>query len=142
MRVVVDTNIVVSRYVAPQGVVAEVLARWEQQAFELVVSEPILSEFQRVLAYERIRARHLMSDAEILEVVEDFREFTILVEPTETVDAVKDDPDDNIFLDCALAGGAECIVSGDFHLLALKQYRGIQILSPAAFLAFLNAHGP
>lgn len=138
MRVVVDTNIVVSRYVAPHGVVAQIVERWRQQAFELVVSEPILSEFQRVLAYERIRARHRMDDAGILELIEDFREFAILVEPTETVNVVKDDPDDNKFIECAQAGGAECIVSSDLHLLALKQYRGIQILSPAAFLAFLN----
>lgn len=138
MRVVLDTNIVVSRYVAPQGVVAQVLERWRQQSFELVVSEAVLSEFQRVLAYDRIRARHLMSDEEILALIEDFREFAILVEPSETADAIKDDPDDNKFLECAEAGGAEYIVSGDPHLLALKQYRGIQILSPAAFLGFLD----
>ncbi len=138
MRVVADTNVVVSRYVAPRGVVVRILERWQQNAFDLLVSEAILAEYQRVLAYPRLRARHGLSDEEISVVIEDFREIGLLIEPEVSLSVVEDDPDDDKFLECAVAGGAEYIVTGDLHLLNLKQYQGIQILSPAAFLAFLD----
>ncbi len=48
------------------------------------------------------------------------------------------DPDDNEFLECALAGGADYIVSGDAHLLDIGQYDGIQLVTPAAFLVVLD----
>lgn len=51
---------------------------------------------------------------------------------------VSADPDDTKFLECALAGGADYIVSGDAHLLNVGQHEGIQIVSPAAFLSVLN----
>ena len=62
MKVVLDTNIVVSRYLSPLGHPARLLTLWEQGVFELVVSEPILAAYQRVLAYPRIRDRHQMTD--------------------------------------------------------------------------------
>ena len=139
MRVVADTNVVVSRYVAPRGAVVRILERWQQNAFDLLVSEAILAEYQRVLAYPRLRARHGLSDEEIsVVVIEDFREIGLLIEPEVSLSVVEDDLDDDKFLECAVAGGAEYIVTGDPHLLNLKQYQGIQILSPAAFLAFLD----
>lgn len=139
MRVVVDTNIVVSRSISAKGVPAEILRQWRQERFELLVSDPMLAEYERALGYERVRVRHQMSDDEIHEVVTQFRRFAILVEPTETLVVIDDDPDDNRVLECAVAGGAEYIVSGDAHLLTLKRYREIQILSPATFLAFLDS---
>lgn len=48
------------------------------------------------------------------------------------------DPDDNKFLECAIAGGADYIVSGDAHLVEMEEYRGIQILTPAEFLVVLG----
>lgn len=142
MRVVADTNVVVSRYVAPHGIVVRILNRWQQNAFDLLVSEAILAEYQRVLAYPRLRARHGLSDEQISAVVDDFREIGLLIEPEVSISAVEDDPDDDKFLECAVAGGAEYIVTGDSHLLNLKQFQGIQILSPAAFLAFLDTLPP
>jgi uncharacterized protein len=63
----------------------------------------------------------------------------MLVTPTETIQLIREDPDDNKFIECVLAGGAEDIVSGDTYLLAVKEYRGIHILSPSLFLAVLKA---
>ena len=138
MRVVADTNVVVSRYIAPGGSPVRILDRWQQGGFELLVSEPILEEYRRVLRYDRLRARHGLSDDEIEEVIDDLREFAIMTTPGERIEAVKDDPDDDKFLECGAAGGAEIVVSGDQHLLALGSFRGIQILPPTAFLAFLD----
>jgi putative PIN family toxin of toxin-antitoxin system len=138
VNVVLDTNIVVSRYLSPLGNPARLLTMWEQGVFELAVSEPILAEYQRVLAYPRIRDRHQMSDEEIAAVVDGFRSFAVLVEPTVSRDVVQDDPSDNKFLECALAAGAEYVVSGDPHLLRIGHYAEIQILRLAEFRLLLE----
>lgn len=138
MRVVLDTNIVVSRYLSPLGNPARLLTLWEEGVFDLAVSEPILAEYQRVLAYPRIRARHQMTDEEIAAVVDGFRTFALVVEPTVTLDVIQDDPSDNKFIECALAAGAEYVVSGDPHLLGVGQYEDIQILRPADFRIVLE----
>ena len=138
MRVVIDTNVVVSAPLSSTGVPAQILEAWRLDAFELVVSEPILAEYRKSLSYEPVLARHQMSQEEIAEIVEGFREFAVLVEPNQKIEAVPDDAEDNKFIECALAGEAAYIVSGDSHLLALRHYQDIQILSPAAFFTLLR----
>jgi len=139
MRVVIDTNVVISRFLSPTGTPAQIFEQWQLNAFELVLSEPILAEFQKVLEYERIQARHHMALEEITEVINGFRQFAVLVDVKERLAVIEEDPEDDRFLECAVAGSAEVIVSGDAHLLDLKEYRGIQILSPAAFLILLRS---
>ena len=63
---------------------------------------------------------------------------SILVEPGESIDAIAEDPSDNRFLEAAVAGNCEYIVTGDQHLLRLGEYRGIQIMPPATFVAVLE----
>jgi uncharacterized protein len=60
--------------------------------------------------------------------------ITTRVQPIERIDAVAADADDNRILECAVAGGSECIVSGDSDLLGLGKFRGITIQRPAEFL--------
>jgi len=134
VRVVLDTNIIVSRYLTPHGRVARIVDLWEQGALDLLTSEVILREYVRVLNYPRLRPVHRLTDAQLVEIEESFREFTELVEPVETPAVVEDDPDDDHFLACADSGGADCLVTGDPHLLKLGSYKGISILSPADFL--------
>ncbi len=134
MRVVIDTNVVVSRFLSPSGAPAKVFDLWRTGAFDLVVSAAILNEYRNALAYQRVRSRHRMSDEEIAEVISGFQEFGILVETEETVSVVAADPDDNKVIECASAGMADYIISGDRHLLDVGEYQGIQILPPDAFL--------
>ncbi len=134
MRVVLDTNIIVSRYLTPHGRVARIVDLWEQGAFDLLISEVILREYVRVLNYPRLRPVHRLADAQLVEIEESFRELTERVEPDETPSVVEDDPDDDHFLACADSGAADCLVTGDPHLLKLGTYKGISILSPADFL--------
>jgi putative PIN family toxin of toxin-antitoxin system len=138
VRAVLDTNVIISSFLSPTGIRALVLALWEKGLFELVVSSAILAEYERVLAYRDVQARHGMSLATIAMVVADFRSFAIVVEPREAIDVIADDPSDNRFLEAAVAGNCAYIVSGDPHLLRLEEYRGIQIVPPAAFLAVLE----
>lgn len=135
MRVVLDTNVVISAFLNPGGIPAQLVELWRQERFEVVITEPILEEYIRVLQYPRIQTRLKL---DISEVADDFREFSTLVEPGEPLKVIKDDPDDNKIVECAVAGGCEFIISGDIHLQSLKQYQGIQVLSPSAFLTVLQ----
>jgi len=134
VRVVLDTNIIISRYLTPYGRVARVVDLWEQGAFELLTSDIILAEYARVLRYPRLRRGHQLTEYQLAEIDEAFRELTDYVDPDETPAVVEDDPDDDHFLACADSGGADCLVTGDPHLLNLGSYKGIPILSPADFL--------
>lgn len=137
MRVVLDTNVIVSHYIVPQGKPAQILARWEEGAFDLVVSPPLLDEIREVLCCPRIRKRHQFHDTEIDARIERIQTFALVVRPDLRIHAVVDDPDDDALVECAVAGNAEFIVTGDQHLLALGNYNGIQIVTPAIFLAYL-----
>jgi putative PIN family toxin of toxin-antitoxin system len=138
MRAVLDANVLVSRFLSPFGNPAQILARFRDEAFDLVVSKAILSEFQEVMGYDRLRRRHRLSDAKVALIVADFAEFALLVEPTERLKIILDDPDDDKLLEAVVAGEAEFIVSGDHHLLELKTYRGIRVVTPAVFETILS----
>lgn len=138
MKVVVDTNVLISAFLSPDGVSARIFKQLEQEAFELLVSEPILAEYEKVLRYDRVRQRHKLSDEQIKRAVEDLRTSATLVEPTVALTVVEGDPDDDKFFECALDGGAQLIVSGDLRVQAVKEHRGIRVFSPALFLALLQ----
>ena len=122
---------------------ARIVAAWRAGPFKLVVSHALLAEYEEVLNHERIRRRHRMTPEQIAIEVQDFERFANLVEP-ETVPAViAADPDDDEVLACAAAGEADNLISGDPHILNLREYRGIRILSPAPLPPFSRrTHGP
>jgi putative PIN family toxin of toxin-antitoxin system len=134
MRVVLDTNVIISRYLTPHGRVARIAALWEAGELEVVTTEPIIQEYTRVLRYPYQRSKLGFTDAELDEVDAAFEEFTVIVTPVDTPAVIEADPDDDHILAAAVAGSAACIVSGDKHLLSLGSYRDIPILSPAEFL--------
>lgn len=102
---------------------------------ELLTSEAALAEFERVLGYS-----HLPFTSEERErFPELLRREARVVEPDTSVRAVDDDPDDDVFLQCAVAGGADCVASGDPHLADLGTVRGIPIYTPDGFLSHLEA---
>ena len=105
---------------------------------DLAVSEAILAECERALGYDRVSRRHGQGVEEVRQIVAKFREFAVLVEPVATPPIVGGDPDDDKFLWCAETAGAGFVVSRDEHLLKLRVYEGIRILTPAAFLAVLD----
>ena len=139
MRVVVDTNVFVSALLSPQGVPSQLFVYWGQHFFDLLVSEESMDELARVLQYPKIRKGLRSTDAELAEFVRLFKEKGLLVTPQETIRAITADVSDNLYLEIAVAGDAQCIVSGDKHLLRLQEYRGIPILTPTEFLDQLHA---
>jgi putative PIN family toxin of toxin-antitoxin system len=76
MRVVLDTNVVISAFLNPGGIPAQIFKLWRQERFEVVITEAILDEYIKVLQYSRIQTRLKL---DISEVADDFREFSTLV---------------------------------------------------------------
>lgn len=139
MRVVLDTNIVISRYLSPSGPPAHIFQYWEQGAFTLLVSEPILLEYDKVFSYPHINNKLRLSAEEIAKITEGFATFGELVAPKQRLRVVEADPDDDMLIECAVEGKADYLVSGNKkHLTEMKEYQGIQILTPAQFVLILE----
>jgi hypothetical protein len=99
----------------------------------------LISEFRRVLDYPRVR-RYLKQSPEEIEIFLKRLSFVaVVVEPEITLNVIDEDPADNRVLECAVVGNAAYIVSGNFHLLNLKEYQQIMVLNPKDFLAMLDA---
>lgn len=128
MRVVFDTNIYVSALAIPGGRGEEALNRVLAGRDELVVSKPIILETLGVLARKFARDREQL--ARVAVFLSDIAE---VVEPQEEVHRLADDADNRI-LECAVAGGAEAIITGDKELLELAEFQGILILSLREYL--------
>jgi uncharacterized protein len=135
-RITADSNIYISAYLRG-GKPRELLDLARAGHIELAISEDILSETTRVLL-----TKFRVSPEDIQEFVQEVRGFTKSVSPTETLDAVPDDVSDNRILECAVAGEAEVVVTGDGHLLSLVSFRGIAIMRIADFLQRLTDRTP
>lgn len=120
------------------GPPGQILAAWERSAFQLLVSPDLLIEYRRVLGYDRVRSRHRMTDDQLDELVSRFANLGVVVHPVTQLDIVAGDPDDNRILECASAGTAAQIVSGDPHLLTLESHEDIPIITPRAFLDLIE----
>ena len=136
-RVVLDSNVLVSALISPGGVPARVLDLWRGDQFVLLVSEPILDELARVLAQPKLR-RYGLSASRVARVMRCLRQFAIVVEADPGVGEVVRDQDDQKFVDCAVVGRADYLVTGDQDLLSLGRHAGIAIVSPAAFVSAME----
>ena len=138
MIVVLDTNVIVSSVLSPTGRPAEIIRRWEANEFDLATSQLLLAELANTLSYQHVSKYFKEPEEKIGALLRRLRTVATVVEPQFTLDVVEQDPPDNRVLECAVAGGASYIVTGDNHLLELKEYQGIVILNPAGFLAALR----
>ena len=138
MIIVLDTNVIISALLSPSGPPAEIINHWEADQFEVVTSPPLLSELERVLQYPRVKKYLKRPEGEVAEFITRFRRVATVVEPQLTLEVIEEDPADNRVLECAVAGAASYIVTGNDHLLKIKQYKEIVILKPAEFLTLLT----
>jgi uncharacterized protein len=134
-RVVADTNIYVSA-VMFGGLPGSLLDLGLLQAFTLVISPPLLDELE-----DKLRVKFGVTPKDAAAIRAKLEGIADVVVPDLVIDAVKDDPDDNRVLECAVAGRADYIVSGDRHLLNLQAYGDIPILTARQFLDAIVAPG-
>ena len=110
----------------------ELVSLWQKSSITLLLSREILDEYLRVFSYPKFE----LSEEEIKELIqEEILPYAKMVKPKRRLRVVQRDPSDDKFIECAVAGKARVIISGDKDLLSLGRYRQIRILSPAQFLA-------
>lgn len=126
MRAVVDTNVFVSGIFWRGNFCSQIIEKWRKRKFELVTSRDILDEFVRTLTNFKLK----MPDDMIEEWKNLIIENSIIVEPTIKLNVVKDDPDDDKFLEAGIDGNVDLIISQDKHLLKLGEYKKIKIVRP------------
>lgn len=130
-RVVLDANIIVSFLLTRGETISSIFSSWDRKEFDLLISEEIFEEITTVLEYEKIqRLINLWEKAALLEKLK----LQAVFVKVKTKLNVLSDSKDNKYLECAIDGWADFIVSGDKHLLSLKNYREIEILTPRKFV--------
>lgn len=136
MRVVLDTVVFVRALINPRG-------HWGRLLFEfagsltIVTSPAIVAELLDVLYRSSLRTRFPQIDDVSVKAVLEVLQQAEVVEPAATIDVCRD-PKDNKFIECAVEGGAECIISEDNDLLDLGSYGGIRIIRAAELIAELE----
>jgi len=132
MKVVVDTNIFVSA-IFWTGHPHEILKLAEDGLIDIVASQEMLDELFGVLARKKFQPYFYQASTNFQDTKEKILKLVSVFPVKEKVDVIKDDPSDNMFLACAFAAQASFIVSGDHHLLNVKKFLGIPILTPKQF---------
>jgi len=133
-RVVLDTNIVISS--ALGGALVLILEKWNDGKFTVIVTSDILSEYFEVLNRPKFKLKQETID-KIARYLYQFSEFVV---PEERIQFVEADPKDDKFLEAAIAGKVDFIVSGDNHLLDLKEFQSIPIISGREFINWLESN--
>ena len=130
LRVVLDTNVLVSAILKQGGNEWAVLQKVNEGEIISLTSEDILHEFARVMSKPKFEN----SKEEVDEWPLFLARMSYLVIPSKRLNVIRDDPSDNKILECAVCGNAHYIISGDKHLLDLHEYKGIKILNSSDFL--------
>ncbi|MCZ7382469.1 MAG: putative toxin-antitoxin system toxin component, PIN family [Candidatus Methanoperedens sp.] len=133
IKIVLDTNVFVSALISTRSNSALLLDAAGKN-YSLFVSRELISELEDVIS----RKKFGFTNERINAAMEAILSFSGVVNPGIKLDVIKSDPDDNKILECAVACGADYLVSGDAHLLELKEYKGIKVKTPKAALDILN----
>jgi putative PIN family toxin of toxin-antitoxin system len=132
LKVVLDTNVYFSGFSSTRGVAFQLWSRAVRGEYVLLISPAIIREVADVL-----RTDLQWPEPEIIARLKRVVRVAKIVEPKLTLEVIAADPDDDRILECALAGNADLIVSGDRHLIRLKAFQGIGIVRPIDFLRSL-----
>jgi hypothetical protein len=135
MRIVLDTNILISALLSPLGAPAKLLDAWERKRFTLVASGALIAELREVAGRPFFRARLRASAAELLAA--GLRDFSFYC-PDLPSGPIEPDPKDTYLLALAETAQADFLVTGDKELLALKHHKPTRIITPAAMIEILK----
>lgn len=129
MRVVFDTNILISATLWDGSVAQKVLFKLIQSDMEIFSSTEILSEYHKILKRD-----FYYSDEESIYIMRKIFSFITLIEPKERLKIIEEDPDDDKIIECAAASSSEYIITYDRHLLIRGEYKNIKIVKPEEIL--------
>jgi putative PIN family toxin of toxin-antitoxin system len=138
MRVVLDTNVLVSGMLLPHDPPAQIITLWLAGDFTLLYMPAMLDELEDVLNRTWLKARLVQTSDRIPDFLEAVSVLGRLVVGYVNVDGAVLDPFDEMFLRCVLLGNAHYLVTGDKHLLDLIQFGGAEIVPPSQFLQILD----
>ena len=138
MNIVLDTNVIVSGTFW-SGASFRILKLVDEEKITLIISPAILEEYDEIIHSEEILEKTTLFQQARIYTLQKILTRAIMIEPLEKVNVVKDDPDDDKFLEVAIAGDVKFIISQDKHLLNLGCFRKISILSPEQFLNFFES---
>jgi putative PIN family toxin of toxin-antitoxin system len=138
MRIVIDTSVLVSGIVQPRGFPALVVTSALRGRMSIASSAHLWAEFEHVLSYAKVQQfiSRYAGEWLVRTIVDEVKSEIVFVDDCEPEQSwIPDDPNDNWVIQCALTANADYIVSGDRHLLFLRQVGRVRILSPAEFVA-------
>ena len=132
IKVVIDTNIVISGFIKEGSIPEYFLVSFFNNGFDFIwcVSQDIFQEYQNVLQRSKFKN---INQSKVQQFLSDIKEKALWVEPQIKLEIIKEDLSDNKFLECAAQAQAQYIISGDKHLLKLKKYKSIKIITPKKF---------
>jgi uncharacterized protein len=133
LRVVLDTNVLVSAIIS-DGKARELLNKGITNQYSVLISDLILKELIVVLR----RPKFKISEDEVQRTILAVIRTADVINVKTKIKAVKEDPKDDMIIETAIDGGADMIVTGDGHLLALKTFRGINVTTVEKMLAYLQ----
>ena len=128
-KVVVDTNVFISSFFG--GNPRKIIDLWKTGEIVLCLSRPIVDEYVEVLS-----RLGLQNEGELKELLDIFAKGlnVLFSATTPSLNVIEEDPDDNKFIECAVALKSSYIISGDKHLKSIGDYMGVHIVTPTEFL--------
>ena len=129
MKVTVDTNFLISATQWNYSVAHKLLKKLILSDSEIFTTQDILDETVEVLERDFEYSKN-----EAKNIIEKILLFAKLIEPKQTVEVIKEDPEDNKVIECAIESSCDYIITYDWHLLKLKEYKGIKIIKPEEIL--------
>jgi putative PIN family toxin of toxin-antitoxin system len=138
---VLDTNVWVSAMLAPGHPPARILEFALTGKIRLIISPGLIREIGRVIQYPKVTKalkKHQITSQEVEDLILKMLKVALITPGDLLAEGVSNDPADDMIIACALEGQADFIISGDHHLTDLKDYQGIKIVAPAAFLKLIS----
>lgn len=139
MRITLDTNVLVSAFISKRGhpaTILDLVGTFEE--ITLVLSDEILKEFVKVMTRKEVRKRFGHNTLDVSELERAIRGIAKIVKVESEFKVVEEDPEGDVIVDTAYDRKADYIVSGDKHLLKLRKFKGVHVVSPRVFLAIVT----
>ena len=134
IRLVLDTNNLVSAQISRKGNSAKIYNLWRENRVELLTSPFQLKELAKVLEYPRIKKKYHLTKTKVSQILKIIKRQAVTIYPLTVPKIVKKDPSDNQILAIGQEGKADFIISGDQHLLEAKELKGIPIITAKKLL--------